>query len=465
MSNLDWLQEGADYVGYDGNFSFLPFLFQGIFEPVPALTPNYNDTYAPLWQVSPVVRYHRVINADTFSFSSVPKVFERMAKAGEPVLSEPINLEPLLGTPESIMLAPIYDNVGKNKNIVAFIIAMLRWQDYFFHLVPEGIEKLIVVVRNPCVPDTTFIVDGPRAEFVGVGDLHETKYDHLEVSANFDIFESIKECSNTIHVFPTTDFEEYYVTNKPVIYSVSAVSILLLTALVFVIYDCLVQYRQAKVMTTATRSNAIVRSLFPSTVHDRLMKQAITTDTEQPEKRNRLLVMNPFATDPKVSPQASAAAMDILSSSQVENADEPIADLFPHVTVLFGDIAGFTSWSSQREPSQVFVLLESIYNAFDKIARRRKVFKVESIGDCYMAAAGLPTPQADHSLVMAKFARECLFAMSRVVKHLEVTLGPDTAELGMRFGLHSGQVTAGVLRGERSRFQLFGGMLQHSVLS
>jgi hypothetical protein len=34
-----------------------------------------------------------------------------------------------------------------------------------------------------------------------------------------------------------------------------------------------------------------------------------------------------------------------------------------------------------------------------------------------------------------------------VVRNLEVTLGPDTAELGMRFGLHSGAVTAGVLRG------------------
>ena len=43
-----------------------------------------------------------------------------------------------------------------------------------------------------------------------------------------------------------------------------------------------------------------------------------------------------------------------------------------------------------------------------------------------------------------------------LVRQLEITLGPDTAELGLRFGLHSGPVTAGVLRGERARFQLFG---------
>jgi class 3 adenylate cyclase len=46
--------------------------------------------------------------------------------------------------------------------------------------------------------------------------------------------------------------------------------------------------------------------------------------------------------------------------------------------------------------------------------------------------------------------------MNEVTKELEVTLGPDTGDLSMRFGLHSGPVTAGVLRGERSRFQLFG---------
>lgn len=58
--------------------------------------------------------------------------------------------------------------------------------------------------------------------------------------------------------------------------------------------------------------------------------------------------------------------------------------MFPHTTVLFADISGFTAWSSVREPSQVFTLLETVYKAFDKIAKRRKVFKVETVGDCYV---------------------------------------------------------------------------------
>ena len=93
---------------------------------------------------------------------------------------------------------------------------------------------------------------------------------------------------------------------------------------------------------------------------------------------------------------------------------------------------------------------------FSVSARRKKIFKVETIGDCYVAAAGLPEPRDDHAEVMARFATECRYTMNRVVKKLELLLGPDTAELTMRFGLHSGPVTAGVLRGEKCRFQLFG---------
>ena len=73
-----------------------------------------------------------------------------------------------------------------------------------------------------------------------------------------------------------------------------------------------------------------------------------------------------------------------------------------------------------------------------------------------MAVAGLPNPRLDHALAMAKFAKDCMNAMSRVCASLEVTLVPDTTELILRVGLHSGPVVAGVLRGDKSRFQLFG---------
>jgi class 3 adenylate cyclase len=73
-----------------------------------------------------------------------------------------------------------------------------------------------------------------------------------------------------------------------------------------------------------------------------------------------------------------------------------------------------------------------------------------------VAVAGLPDPRPDHAVVMCRFARECIIKVDGLTKALETTLGPDTGDLAMRFGLHSGPVTAGVLRGDRQRFQLFG---------
>jgi class 3 adenylate cyclase len=102
------------------------------------------------------------------------------------------------------------------------------------------------------------------------------------------------------------------------------------------------------------------------------------------------------------------------------------------------------------------VLLETLYAAFDAIARRRHIFKVETIGDCYVAVSGLPEPMKEHAVVMARFANAILKQIHKLTRTLEVTLGPDTGDLTLRIGLHSGPVTAGVLRGERARFQLFG---------
>jgi 3'5'-cyclic nucleotide phosphodiesterase/Adenylate and Guanylate cyclase catalytic domain len=73
-----------------------------------------------------------------------------------------------------------------------------------------------------------------------------------------------------------------------------------------------------------------------------------------------------------------------------------------------------------------------------------------------VAVAGLPNPRKDHAATMAKFARRCIAEHILTAKRLELTLGPDTGDLRLRVGLHSGPITAGVLRGERSRFQLFG---------
>ena len=98
------------------------------------------------------------------------------------------------------------------------------------------------------------------------------------------------------------------------------------------------------------------------------------------------------------------------------------------------DIVGFTAWSSERSPVDVFTLLETIYGRFDELAQKRGVFKVETIGDCYVAVTGVPEPRKDHAVIMAKFARDMLEALEEELLKLELVLGKETSNLAMRVG-------------------------------
>jgi class 3 adenylate cyclase len=85
------------------------------------------------------------------------------------------------------------------------------------------------------------------------------------------------------------------------------------------------------------------------------------------------------------------------------------------------------------------------------------VFKIETIGDCYVAVAGLPTPQDDHALIMVRFAIKLLETLKHNLQTIIAPkLGNDSLSLSMRVGMHSGSVIAGVLRGNKARYQLFG---------
>jgi class 3 adenylate cyclase len=128
-----------------------------------------------------------------------------------------------------------------------------------------------------------------------------------------------------------------------------------------------------------------------------------------------------------------------------------------HVYIPNPDIAGFTEWCSTRQPVEVFFLLETLYGAFDTIAGRRNVFKIETIGDCYVAVTGLPQPQPDHAIIMVRFANDILQKTKiELSESIGPALGTDSISLELRIGLNSGPVIAGVLRGEKARFQLFG---------
>jgi len=223
--------------------------------------------------------------------------------------------------------------------------------------------------------------------------------------------------------------EEDHKTNDPFLYAALTALVFLFCSLVFIIYDCLVARRQRIVLNRALASGAIVSSLFPEKVKHQLY--------EEKEKEKEL-----------------ASAQKKFRSGDGEQ--KAIADHFEETTIFFADVAGFTKWSASRSPDQIFQFLETLYGRFDQAALARGVFKIETIGDSYVAVTGIPEAQPNHAVIMARFARDVLNIVTDVTHEVADTLGEETKTLGMRIGLHSGSTTAGVLRGDRGRFQLFG---------
>ncbi|XP_046873479.1 retinal guanylyl cyclase 2-like isoform X1 [Hypomesus transpacificus] len=125
---------------------------------------------------------------------------------------------------------------------------------------------------------------------------------------------------------------------------------------------------------------------------------------------------------------------------------------FSDSTLYFSDIVGFTTISALSEPMEVVDLLNDLYTTFDAIIGTHDVYKVETIGDAYMVASGVPNPNGTrHAAEVSNMSLDILHCIGEFrIKHM-----PDV-KVKIRIGLHSGPVVAGVVGLTMPRYCLFG---------
>eukprot|EP00980_Cylindrotheca_fusiformis_P002324 scaffold541_cov138-Cylindrotheca_fusiformis.AAC.7 len=425
---------------------------------------NYSDNFKPIptqttgsalamWYRYPLQPQNTGLLATSYDFLAVKEISD-LYQTSRLTLRPSLGFTQMLNNSEGatygqwVIDSQIVQPITMNAEIVGMIWLRLPWLEFFDNLNVDGLFGMIAVIRSSCKIGTgevadapvelSFSIDASGAGFLGQFDAHDAQYDDHLVSRvildsgldNEQLPDGLCVHKLTLDLYPTKEFEETFYTSKPLAYTSVVVAIFAFTSLVFLLYDFFVGRRQRKFMERIVRQDQIVSNVFPTAIRDRLYESG-----QKGYDQDGLL--DPLGGGPGTG-------------------GPPLADLFPETTIMFADIAGFTAWASAREPAQVFILLETIYGRFDKQAYRHNVFKVETVGDCYVAVAGLPEPDKDHALAICRFARDCVKIMMDTTLKLEVWLGPDTSDLELRVGIHSGQVTAGVLRGERSRFQLFG---------
>ncbi|XP_076028070.1 guanylyl cyclase C-like [Genypterus blacodes] len=127
-------------------------------------------------------------------------------------------------------------------------------------------------------------------------------------------------------------------------------------------------------------------------------------------------------------------------------------ELYDEVTVYFSDIVGFTTLCQYSTPMEVVDMLNELYNGFDSILDHHDVYKVETIGDAYMVASGLPRRNGNrHAVDICRMALDILeFLGTFQLKHL------PGIPLWIRIGVHSGPCAAGVVGVKMPRYCLFG---------
>lgn len=150
--------------------------------------------------------------------------------------------------------------------------------------------------------------------------------------------------------------------------------------------------------------------------------------------------------------RSEALLRNILPASiatRLKQQADVIADRHPRVTVLFSDLVGFTKLSQTVTAEELVGMLDEVFREFDGLADAHGLEKIKTIGDAYMAVAGLPEPCDDHAARAARMARDMVAVVERLAAE-------RNQALAMRIGLHTGEVVAGVIGARKFAYDLWG---------
>jgi class 3 adenylate cyclase len=136
-------------------------------------------------------------------------------------------------------------------------------------------------------------------------------------------------------------------------------------------------------------------------------------------------------------------------AERLKGGEVRIADSFSEVTVLFADLVDFTVLSGTRPPAEIVDLLNALFTRFDRAALGQGIEKIKTIGDAYMAVAGLPTPHADHARRVVNMGLEMLAETAAFAEERNITAS-------IRIGINSGPVVAGVIGTMKFIYDLWG---------
>jgi len=136
-------------------------------------------------------------------------------------------------------------------------------------------------------------------------------------------------------------------------------------------------------------------------------------------------------------------------ADRLKKGESTIVDAFADVTVLFADLVDFTRLSANLSPTELVKSLNEIFSEFDQLVDARKLEKIKTVGDSYMAVGGLPTERSDHAEAVVGLALD----MQSAIAGINLRHG---SSFQLRIGIASGPVIAGIIGRRKFIYDLWG---------
>jgi hypothetical protein len=339
--------------------------------------------------------------------------------------------------PSSIVFAPVL----RGANVSGFASVVFSWDDALLNALPELVSDIDAVLRsNVSGSSFSFRISGDTVINTGAGAVYESA-DALAGLAQSYLVTLGGAQSFWLTLYPTAALRDSHLSGAPGAACAVVVCIIFATSLLFWLYDAWASGRSARLRGAFLLTRRVVDDLFPEQVRERMLQRhvaaaaAAAAASKQPAHKRATRSQSPstagsnsdraisgggstaLATPQRgtaslppdieqlndelaraMQPHTSAAArgqallrrmglgcvprMSLALPSRISAAaaavQEPIADGFPAVSVLFADVCQFTRWAGGVPPAFVFTVLEALFNDFDALAAQYGVFKVET---------------------------------------------------------------------------------------
>ena len=206
-------------------------------------------------------------------------------------------------------------------------------------------------------------------------------------------------------------------------------------------------HRPAPASALAAEANGVVVAIPLSRVPEAPTLEQLIAALKQPTREQLMADLE----------QQRQKAQDVLHKifpasvvQQLEDGASAIYDYYPSTTILFSDMVGFTSMSKSMDARELVTFIDGVFQQIDRLCLQYGVEKIKTIGDSYMAAAGVPNACDDHAVRIANLA------MDIQALHRDLRTAEGAERLDARIGIHSGPVVAGVIGLNKYSFDLWG---------